>query len=341
MEIKKNYSKFEKWYPYSGLIYLKKQGEEKMRIPKLLKQTVIFLYKYIEESNEYHALGTGFFIGLIEEDSFFPYLVTCKHVIKDSIDDGHTIHGRFNIAEEMDVGFEPFPNEWVYHDDPAIDLAILSWPKTGENPPYRWGALPFNDAIYRPIDVPIMDGGVVEGDEVFFVGLFTQFTGIKRNYPIVRFGKVALLTDELIHTELGLSKNILIECQAYPGNSGSPLFIPTKTKNGEIVASLLGVIAGYWPDTQEIYVEDEKSLKVFSHFGISMAVPAPKISDILYGKEFMKQREEKKNSARMKRMPMPAKNELKGINAEMSKEEFLNVLKMASSPNDESPDDDK
>jgi hypothetical protein len=39
---------------------------------------------------------------------------------------------------------------------------------------------------------------IQEGDEVFFCGLFESHYGQQKNQPIMRFGKVALMTDEKI-----------------------------------------------------------------------------------------------------------------------------------------------
>ncbi len=40
--------------------------------------------------------------------------------------------------------------------------------------------------------------GITEGDDMFFVGLFTPFYGSKENLPICRFGHLAMLPDEAI-----------------------------------------------------------------------------------------------------------------------------------------------
>src|SRR5437879_5312472 len=49
---------------------------------------------------------------------------------------------------------------------------------------------------------------IVEGTEVFFAGLFTPFAGEPRNYPVVRFGRIALVTGEPISWE-GTKMNLL------------------------------------------------------------------------------------------------------------------------------------
>jgi hypothetical protein len=63
-----------------------------------------------------------------------------------------------------------------------------------------------------------------EGDDVFFIGLFTHHIGTVKNQLIVRFGKVALISDEKIQSPDTLEDLYLMECESYAANSGSPVF---------------------------------------------------------------------------------------------------------------------
>ena len=325
------------WYPYRSSIVL---DAEAMRFPDILKEIVIFLYVYDEERAKYAPIGTAFFVGLVSEDLFFPYLVTCRHVVEQHLNDGKIIHGRFNLAGDAGgVDYEAFPSEWVFHVDKTVDVAVLSWPQTNAKLPYRWAALPFDKAIFKSRDAQPEGRGIKEGDDVFFIGLFAQYTGNERNFPIVRFGKIALVTNEPIQTELGSSVNLILETQAYPGNSGSPLFIPTQTPDGTIVASLLGIIAGFWPDEQEVYVTGDK-LITYTHFGISHATPATKISDVLFGEELMKKREKRKNSQHVNNMPIPAATQKAIKDGGITQQGFHSALKKAFKPDEEQTSDE-
>ncbi len=76
---------------------------------------------------------------------------------------------------------------------------------------------------------------ISEGDEVFFSGLFTSHPGQKKNQPIVRFGRVALMSDEKIEwREKDKAAKFLdlylVECQSFGGNKNwllklSPKFL--------------------------------------------------------------------------------------------------------------------
>jgi hypothetical protein len=69
---------------------------------------------------------------------------------------------------------------------------------------------------------------ISEGSDVFFVGLFTSFYGQHKNFPIARFGRVALISGEKIPWQDRPTEPVqeadlyLLETQSYGGNSGSP-----------------------------------------------------------------------------------------------------------------------
>jgi hypothetical protein len=53
----------------------------------------------------------------------------------------------------------------------------------------------------------------------------TQYYGESKNYPVVRRGSLALMTDEQIDTPTGKQKAFIAELASWPGNSGSPVFL--------------------------------------------------------------------------------------------------------------------
>src|SRR5208283_486528 len=69
-----------------------------------------------------------------------------------------------------------------------------------------------------------------ETDEVLFSGLFLPYHGAKRNYPIVRHGKLALIPKEKIPWSNPAGGNTmqdlyLADITSWGGNSGSPVFV--------------------------------------------------------------------------------------------------------------------
>ena len=104
------------------------------------------------------------------------------------------------------------------------------------------------------------------------------------NYPIVRHGKLALLTDEQIQIEPttpGKKTDIFFaEVTSFGGNSGSPVFLRiVPLREGlninmrlDFQYYLLGVMKGF--------VSDQEAKQ---NAGIATIVPADKIADILAG----------------------------------------------------------
>jgi hypothetical protein len=329
----------ESWYPTPlfGSNFFELDEEGKMKIPQMLKDVVGFLY--VKVGDKFEAIGTAFFVVEVESDIGFFYLVTCKHVIKESLEAGETIYARFNRADKLDVDYIPLPDSWIYHNDPAVDLAVLPWipPKKGQYQT-RWGALPTKDFILTDKILKTAKENLTEGNDVVFIGLFHQYTGTRRNFPVVRNGKIALVTDEPVLGEYGESDYLFIEAQAYPGNSGAPLFASIYWKGRETLF-LAGIVSAYYPEQQRYFVAPN-TIEVYTHFGISLAVPVEKLSDILYGDELMKRRKDRIGASQREKAPKrasitPSSESDEGV---MTREDFLNILGKVAKPLPTQPD---
>lgn len=140
---------------------------------------------------------------------------------------------------------------------------------------------------------------ITEGTEVFFTGLFTPYLGIRRNYPIIRFGKVALITDEKINFAREEKANLyLIESGSYGGNSGSPVYFylgsdrdPGKIIFGPPLVKLAGIMSGTFQDHQPIKLIETAPIALApSSMGIAAVVPAYKLHEILFGRQLTNRR---------------------------------------------------
>lgn len=128
---------------------------------------------------------------------------------------------------------------------------------------------------------------VAEGEEIFFAGMMSQFYGSKRNYPVMRHGRVAMIPNEPVPTQDGLEDLYVAECQAFPGNSGSPVFLrlaPT-VEDPTPDLYLLGLLKGhYYVNIQRslLTVESPEYLETFlRNVGIAVVIPADKLHEIL------------------------------------------------------------
>jgi tetratricopeptide (TPR) repeat protein len=133
---------------------------------------------------------------------------------------------------------------------------------------------------------------VNENDEILFTGLFDWNPGAKKNYPIVRHGKLASLFEERIPLDRSNpSKTVevhLADVMSFGGNSGSPVFLRLgglrEATNALTPYSyyLLGVMKGFFPEGLNFSIEvAEMKGSVAQNSGIAAIIPADKILNLL------------------------------------------------------------
>jgi hypothetical protein len=276
-----------------------------MIIPPELKNLPLFLE--VKDGDFYKQIGTAFILFELVGDQHFNYLITCRHVVQEYIDSGQEIFMRVNYLESRGVEHISLNGNWIFHPqegDDLVDLAIMDI--HAHDPPQKivYGALPVRTTLGEIMVREELNQALIEGKEVIFIGLFENYPGHDRNYPLTRFGRIALLTNELlpgVKPWLGLSNYYLVECQAYPGMSGSPVFVPFEYE-GEENLYLVGIMAGY-------YYEDEPLERKFTHYRISQVIPALRLAEILYGDEVMRRRKDEIRRRKMEKRPSPASTE--------------------------------
>lgn len=286
-----------------------------------IKRTVVYIFSgrvHGERLTSVHPLGTGFIVGVPhrqaelrtgEQVLGWPYIVTAKHVLKRSLEEYRTeIFIRANLRDwspssnRIGVGFQRIPildNEgnlqWAIHSNSAVDLAVKqSFPNPKR---FEFQAIP--NAIFATDDV-VRRERVTEGDEVFFPCFTPEIPQQRRNYPVIRFGRFALVSEEAIPTPEGRVKFHFVECFPFGGNSGSPVFLkfgPTR-RAGEISVGqekyfLLGIMKGYWSQAQPVKIQrTEFRLFLKQSIGIAAIIPVDYLKDILHCETFQRQRGE-------------------------------------------------
>jgi hypothetical protein len=173
------------------------------------------------------------------------------------------------------------------HSNPDVDIAVI--------PGVDVSVLPkaiFGDYKIRAVDESLFVSAdhfrkkqIQMGDEVFFTGFFRSFYGATRNYPILRFGRLSLVSEEKIPWNGKMLDLYLVEARSFGGNSGSPVFFRPSVERspGSFVVGgptllLGGVLKGYFGEPT-----GENS-------GIAGVVPASHLREILYADEAKKQR---------------------------------------------------
>lgn len=274
-------------------------------VPKDITKTVVFIYTN-QDGAPAHAYGTGFLISVPVRDHpgrVWLYLVTAQHVLhtngndlkspwyqrlylRINMRDGSSTMAHFDIRPDGD-------NPTVLLDaDTTVDVAVVPMNIPDDK---QVDVLAFPESmLVRQADFQQYHIGV--GCDMFFTGMFYPYQGQKRNDPIVRFGKLAMIPEEKISFANTLMDAYLVETFSFGGNSGSPVFFYPSADNtpgvlmvGPSPIKIAGVMRGYFSgDFQPIQMAQAAStvqgqaIPVSeSNSGIAVIVPAEHIREIL------------------------------------------------------------
>ncbi len=272
-------------------------------IPSDVKKAVAFVFlsddrgePAVDRSGNPIPLGTGFLVGVPKgraRDRVYLYFVTAKHVIRQNSTgplystilvrfnrlDGSAGFVRLRISGEGDRERRTF-----FHSDPGVDLAVF--PVSLDDTVFDFKFVPRD---YLTAKDEFTQLQIVEGTEVFFAGLFTPFAGEPRNYPVVRFGRIALVTGEPISWEGTKTNLYLMESASSGGTSGSPVFLyrGSLQPNAYALFKLAGVMTGQSATVRPaVSVPDGGAIPAsVSNAGIAGIVPCHRLYEILFGPE--------------------------------------------------------
>ena len=187
---------------------------------------------------------------------------------------------------------------WFASKDEAVDLAVL--PLLPDQKKFDFKAIPISMFVD---DATLKSKSVSEGDSLYFIGLLAQFYGVHHNYPVIRRGTLAMMTDELIEMPSGKQKGFVAELQSWPGNSGSPVFLNLSgfrgtgalNLGGQDSLRLLGVLEGVFENKVPVSVVGQPELHgatgTDAPVGVSIVIPAMQIREILDSPEAQRQRD--------------------------------------------------
>ena len=223
------------------------------------------------------------------------FLVTAKHMIRQKMPDNQPgpyakkLTIRFNTLNPVDASGRRWSSldcdildergdlVWFVDDkDPIADVALTPV-YLGDGAEFK--TIPENSFATKSF---IEEQHVNENDQIFFTGLFTEYFGAQKNYPVVRHGRLALLPGEDVAIDPSKpdkkSQIYLAEVTSFGGNSGSPVFLRLGALREGLQVDLrvgytyrlLGVMRGF--------VSDEEAKQ---NTGIALVVPAEKIVEIL------------------------------------------------------------
>jgi hypothetical protein len=278
-------------------------------IPAKYRKTVCFLSTN-SVSGEKQDLGTGFFIGVLDSPLLFTYVVTDKHVLTEGNNNQpfnflKISYNKINQSRDsiqMQLYGSGSKKNLFYHTDPSVDLVVIPVPlrfiidSSDIN-------LSFESELFKSFK-DFDTSYVKPGTNLFYTGMFAPYLGYNKNYPITRFGKVALISDEKIPFEKNEPKATLFlaETTTFGGNSGSPVFaygseykinshdpsdpINTKEQNN-IPIYLVGVVKGYFQENNSISFVPTSIMKptYSNNIGIAAIIPSFLLFEILESPE--------------------------------------------------------
>jgi hypothetical protein len=253
-------------------------------------------------------LGTGFLIVAPNDPakaianpndpiSGFTYLVTNRHVVQPGIDSGRPC--KVPLRTFLIINHKPDSTHpavyaetvrvdqlfnWTFSLDDSADLAVTSISIPQDK--YDFVTIPTTQFLTRD---EMEKRTAVEGDPVFFSGLFVQFFNqeVQTLDPIVRSGTLAMVPQGLLPTTIQRRPGhvMLTDAHVFGGNSGSPVFVDTARFAGMIGSSFkfLGVVSGEVFENADLTFTVTTSISgsVGANSDVSMVVPAWQILDIL------------------------------------------------------------
>lgn len=162
--------------------------------------------------------GTAFLVSVrMSKDSMHAqlYAVTNKHVIRGM--NSRVIALRMNSKGAGAEILETSQASWFC--DPDDDLAVFPLDLSKNN--CTGTVIPDRNFLSQS---EIYAFEIGPGDETFTVGRFIGHDGKQKNFPIVRFGNIAMMPEEPIRTREGQQLAFLVEPRSLSGFSGSPVF---------------------------------------------------------------------------------------------------------------------
>ena len=206
-------------------------------LPKEYLQSVVAIgqkvnLKEFQKSGEpMRKNATGFLYGYPnsgrrkdEKSGFGLWLVTCKHVITEAVDEKglNELLVRMNKSDQGEMQTfriylqrEDEP-EWTLH--PTEDVAVIPTSVSDlESKGIQWQTFAAGrNAFSRKESLAF---GLSEGDEVFILGFPTGWRSGRQDYPIVRHGVLAQVQGWLNQEH----NTYLVDGSGFPGNSGGPV----------------------------------------------------------------------------------------------------------------------
>jgi len=250
------------------------------------KKTIVFLGTFDKENKPAFS-ATGFLLRL---DSVF-HLATAKHVVVNPLTDKPRdgLMAFYNRKDgvvavtNLQSLIEEHEIRWVFHADPLVDVALIPFPLNVSD----------DDVKTIPETVFKKSPDLFELDDVFFLSYQPGLEPHDKIRPVVRSGSISLLNAD---------GTFYIDAAAFPGNSGSPVFLkPSLLSYGEGTVAIggpddrggrfVGIVGEYVPYQEwAISSQTNRPRVVFEeNTGLSRIWSADFLGDIISSADFKDQ----------------------------------------------------
>lgn len=251
-----------------------------------IKKTVVVLGVQTNgEKIQFQA--TGFLLNI---QGIF-HLATAKHVVVDPTT-GQSLNADIRVffnVKEGGIGSRDLRNlkqmfgvEWIFHTDKKVDIAIIPFGLEVEK----------DDVMTIPDNLFLATDELFELYDVFFLSYQPGIEITNRISPVIRQGMISLINEDT---------TFYIDGAAFPGNSGSPVFLkPSPIRFGEKGISIggdqlggkfIGVIGEYLPYQEvAISLQTKRPRVIFEeNTGLSRVWSVDCIRDVLRSSQFQSQ----------------------------------------------------
>jgi len=250
-----------------------------------IKKTVVFLGDVREGKTQLYA--TAFLVGI---QNIF-HLITAKHVVTDKgtgkIKDTN-MHVFFNLKSggiaKRSVGEikKKLSLDWVFHENAAVDIAIIPFGLD----PQKDDVKVIPDSLFLPSD------RLFELYDVFFLSYQPGVEFKKKISPVFRSGTISIINED---------KTFYVDASAFPGNSGSPVFLkPSPIRfdekgisigGDELGGKFIGIIGKYITYSEvAVSAQTGRPRIVFEeNTGLSKVWPVGFVREIIESDVFQKQ----------------------------------------------------
>ena len=247
-----------------------------------IKESIVFL-GFIENGHE-RVVGTGF---LIQVENIF-HLVTAKHVVEQNYENLFVF---LNSKQFQKPSAKPLKQiydngfKWIRHTNPNIDIAVLPFLLDQQNDKVKF--IPDSLIMKNLSDIH-------ELIDVFYASFQPGLNNFQKDggvHPIIRKGVVSRINND---------STFFIDGAAFPGNSGSPIFLfPTPIKinsngfmiGGPMEIQLIGIMGAYISYQDVAISQQTKKPKVIfeENTGLSLIYSTESLMELIESPEFKSQ----------------------------------------------------